>query len=238
MLVWNDADNLYVRYIVDDPWCLTETHLHVATSLALIPQKNNNPVPGQFEFMHPLSCVQQDQFVIPLASFDGTELFIAAHAVEAREIMFGIFQYKTAWGAGSRFSNKNWATYFIYIVQEIVIPGSIGDFVWNDSNGNGIQDAGEPGVPGVTVKLRDCASVVLATTITDANGLYQFSNLLPDDYLIEFVAPAGYVFTVASAPGSTPVNDSNADSNGKTLCTTLSSGENNNTLDAGLIQPA
>ena len=191
VLVWNDAENLYVRYIVDDPWCLTETHLHVATSLALIPQKNNNPVPGQFEFMHPLSCVQQDQFVIPLASFAGTELFIAAHAVVAREIMFGIFQYKTAWGAGSRFSKKNWATYFIYTVQEIVIPGSIGDFVWNDSNGNGIQDAGEPGVPGVTVKLRDCASVVLATTITDANGLYQFSNLLPDDYLIEFVAPAG-----------------------------------------------
>jgi hypothetical protein len=188
--------------------------------------------------MHPLSCVQQDQFVIPLASFDGTELFIAAHAVEAREIMFGIFQYKTAWGAGSRFSNKNWATYFIYIVQEIVIPGSIGDFVWNDSNGNGIQDAGEPGVPGVTVRLTDCSGVVLATTITDANGLYQFSNLLPDDYLIEFVAPAGYVFTVASAPGSTPVNDSNADSNGETACTTLSSGEINTTLDAGLIEPA
>ena len=32
-------------------------------------------------------------------------------------------------------------------------PVTIGDFVWNDTNGNGIQDAGEPGISGVTVTL-------------------------------------------------------------------------------------
>src|SRR5207249_438602 len=35
--------------------------------------------------------------------------------------------------------------------------GALGDFVWYDINGNGIQDSGEPGVPGVTVQLRNCA---------------------------------------------------------------------------------
>lgn len=35
------------------------------------------------------------------------------------------------------------------------VPASIGDFVWNDLNNNGIQDEGEPGIDGVTVKLMD-----------------------------------------------------------------------------------
>src|SRR5207249_4353496 len=32
-------------------------------------------------------------------------------------------------------------------------PVSIGDFVWNDLNGNGVQDAGEAGINGVTLTL-------------------------------------------------------------------------------------
>ena len=42
--------------------------------------------------------------------------------------------------------------------------GSIGDFVWNDLNGNGIQDSGEPGIQGVTLSL------------TGTNGLGQTVN--------------------------------------------------------------
>ncbi|MDL0403782.1 SdrD B-like domain-containing protein, partial [Corynebacterium lehmanniae] len=32
-------------------------------------------------------------------------------------------------------------------------PASVGDFVWEDSNGNGLQDEGEPPVAGVTVTV-------------------------------------------------------------------------------------
>ena len=32
-------------------------------------------------------------------------------------------------------------------------PVTIGDFVWNDTNGNGVQDGGEPGINGVTLTL-------------------------------------------------------------------------------------
>jgi hypothetical protein len=49
--VWNDDQNLYVKYVVDaTDWCLTETHLAVAYSLDDIPQKNGNPIPGQFPY--------------------------------------------------------------------------------------------------------------------------------------------------------------------------------------------
>ena len=33
----------------------------------------------------------------------------------------------------------------------IYTPVSVGDFVWDDLNGDGLQGVGEPGVPGVTV---------------------------------------------------------------------------------------
>jgi hypothetical protein len=63
-------------------------------------------------------------------------------------------------------------------------PASIGDYVWKDignanaiGEANGIQDAGEPGVPNITVTLYNSAGNVLATTFTDNNGKYLFSNV-------------------------------------------------------------
>ena len=35
--------------------------------------------------------------------------------------------------------------------------GSVGDFVWNDMDGDGIQDAAEPGIPDITVRLTNSA---------------------------------------------------------------------------------
>ena len=32
-------------------------------------------------------------------------------------------------------------------IQNAITTGSIGDFVWADTNGNGLQDVGENGVP-------------------------------------------------------------------------------------------
>ena len=60
-------------------------------------------------------------------------------------------------------------------------PIEVGNLVWNDKNSNGIQDAGEPVIPGVTVSLLDNANNVLATAITDSNGNYIFSNRVQDE---------------------------------------------------------
>src|SRR5207244_3630226 len=66
----------------------------------------------------------------------------------------------------------------------------IGNYVWEDTNGNGLQVAGELGVSSVTVNLLDgsgnpidgdpvIGGVQPLTTSTDASGLYLFSNLDP-----------------------------------------------------------
>ena len=60
---------------------------------------------------------------------------------------------------------------------------SIGNQVWLDSDNNGIRDAGEAAIGGVTVELWAGGSM-LASTTTDANGLYLFSGLAADGYTV------------------------------------------------------
>lgn len=88
--------------------------------------------------------------------------------------------------------------------------GSIGNFVWEDSNGNGRQDGGESGVPGITVELLDDANAVLATDITDANGLYAFEDLVPESYKVRFVKPdtLGYTQINACPVSAAQITDS------------------------------
>ncbi|HIH97277.1 MAG TPA: hypothetical protein HA348_07395 [Thermoplasmata archaeon] len=84
--VWNDTDNLYVKYVVNDPWRLTETHLHIFFDDMYyidIPQKNGNPIPGKFDYKGEHDCVTEYTYTIPLNLVPEDELFIAAHAVVA-----------------------------------------------------------------------------------------------------------------------------------------------------------
>ncbi|MDD2669535.1 SdrD B-like domain-containing protein, partial [Zoogloea sp.] len=114
---------------------------------------------------------------------------------------------------------------------------SIGDKVWVDSNNNGIQDTGEAGYSGATVKLLNAAGTVVATTTTDVNGNYKFSNVVPGDYSVQVLAPSGYVFS-AKDQGTNDAIDSDVDvTTGKTIATTLVAGENDLTWDAGIYCP-
>ncbi|MFH1892460.1 MAG: SdrD B-like domain-containing protein [Candidatus Zixiibacteriota bacterium] len=111
---------------------------------------------------------------------------------------------------------------------------SIGDYVWHDVNMNGIQDPGEPGIPGVTVHLFDCDNNHLAVMITDADGFYLFGGLWPGDFYVKFDRPAGYVFSPQDQ-GADDAVDSDADPmTGKTVCTNLDAYEEDLTWDAGL----
>lgn len=114
---------------------------------------------------------------------------------------------------------------------------AIGDRVWMDSNGNGLQDPGEANARGVTVRLLDAGGTVIATTATDANGAYSFANLLPGTYSVTFVPPAGTVLTTRDAGNDTLDSDAHA-STGRTSQITLTSGQVNNTRDAGLLLAA
>ncbi|MBV7339826.1 carboxypeptidase regulatory-like domain-containing protein, partial [Chloroflexi bacterium TSY] len=115
---------------------------------------------------------------------------------------------------------------------------SIGSNVWNDANGNGIQDPSEEPIGGVTVQLFDSNGNLVDTTTTNDNGVYDFSGLVPGDYYVQFVTPDGFVPTRANQ-GEDDALDSDVDP--QTLrsgVTTLDAGENDPTWDAGFTVPA
>lgn len=115
---------------------------------------------------------------------------------------------------------------------------SLGDFVWDDINKDGIQDQGEPGIGGVEVILSDCSGNFVASTNTLPDGSYGFGGLNPGDYKITVTMsslPAGYVFTQQYSG----IDDNDSDVNptsGMSACVTLMPGENNPDIDAGAYQ--
>jgi hypothetical protein len=110
---------------------------------------------------------------------------------------------------------------------------SIGDFVWYDNNRNGIQEAGELGIPNATVTLTYPDGSTLNTT-TNASGAYNFPDLGPGSYNVVFTTPAGYVATVSNstAAGATDNNDSDPIA-GAVNGVVLTAGQANTTVDAG-----
>jgi uncharacterized repeat protein (TIGR01451 family) len=116
--------------------------------------------------------------------------------------------------------------------------GSIGDFVWLDSNANGVQDGSELGYGGLQVDLYDERNTTwLATTTTANDGSYQFSGLKAAKYVVRFSKPADYLFS-DKTPGGNELLDSDADSSGKTAAITVNSGQAVTNVDAGIYKLA
>ncbi|GAB4050023.1 SdrD B-like domain-containing protein [Spirosoma litoris] len=108
----------------------------------------------------------------------------------------------------------------------------LGDFVFEDANHNGQQDAGEPGIQNVTVTLLSSGTVV-ATTTTNASGFYSFKGLTPSvPYSVSFTAPVGYSATLQNIGNDTTDSDGNP-TTGLTGVYSLTAGEFNPTVDMG-----
>lgn len=116
-----------------------------------------------------------------------------------------------------------------------VADASVGDRVFADLNGNGIQDAGELGVPDVAVSLLDEFGGVVDSTATDAQGNYSFAGLAAGTYRVLFTAPAGTTFSVQDSGGDDSI-DSDADPlTGLTDTFTLAASEARTDIDAGVV---
>jgi hypothetical protein len=72
---------------------------------------------------------------------------------------------------------------------------------FNDINGNGVRDADEPGLAGVTIRLTDASNVVRTTT-TDTSGAFSFANVAAGAYVVSEVVPNGFMQTAPAAPGT------------------------------------
>lgn len=122
-------------------------------------------------------------------------------------------------------------------LKPVVALGKIGDYVFLDKNGNGVQDSNEGGISCVTVQLLSSTGAVLQTTVTDANGKYAFNDLAAGVYSVKFLTPAGYTLTSANQ-GTDDSKDSDAGANGVTAQVTLAQGQTDLTVDAGMFKKA
>ncbi|WP_142351336.1 SdrD B-like domain-containing protein, partial [Staphylococcus sp. HMSC072B07] len=116
-------------------------------------------------------------------------------------------------------------------VEPTPVPATynLGDYVWEDSNKDGIQNSNEVGIEGVTVTLTKPDGSVVTTT-TDANGKYEFTDLPNGEYTITFEAPEGYEPTLVN------VGNTALDSDGTTTTVTINNADNY-TIDSGFFKP-
>ena len=102
------------------------------------------------------------------------------------------------------------------------LPGgsTIGDEIYLDLDADGLRDANEPGIAGVTVVLRNSGGNVIASTITDGNGNYSFPGLPDGTYSVTVTDTAGIL---ADTPTNTGDPDGGFD---RTSTVTLAGGDN------------
>ncbi|ARK11721.1 SdrD B-like domain-containing protein [Fibrella sp. ES10-3-2-2] len=119
---------------------------------------------------------------------------------------------------------------------QLLTTAALGDFVFEDVNKDGVQDSNDLPIAGATVTLLQNGSPV-ATTTTDASGLYSFTGLTPGTpYSVSFTTPAGFSTTTGANVGGDDGLDSDP-VNGVTVSLTLGAGEVNASLDAGFVRP-
>ncbi len=141
-------------------------------------------------------------------------------------------------------------------------PASVGNFAWLDSDSDGIQDSGEPGLDGITVNLldangdqlyRDPATGLISTdagfgwpamsvvtgddpsTPGVETGWYGFDELPPGTYRLEFVPTAAHGPTIENAGGDDAADSDVDPLTGLSHLVVLDPGENDSTIDAGFI---
>ena len=80
-------------------------------------------------------------------------------------------------------------------------PSSVGDFVWEDLNSDGLQDEAEPGIIGAILNLINVNDEIIQSTTSDSTGFYQFDNITPGTYLIEIQTDVQYYPTEFNVGG-------------------------------------
>ena len=124
----------------------------------------------------------------------------------------------------------------------LVPSADIGNFVWIDSDGDGLQDPSEVGLENVTVILYDGGGMPIDTVYTDSNGEYLFEDVPAGTYTIGFdpsTSPnsADFLFTGQDQGGDGIDSDANASGLTDPFVFDPSMGDDL-TIDAGVVPVA
>lgn len=116
-------------------------------------------------------------------------------------------------------------------------PGSIGDFVWNDINSNGVQDIGESGIGGIEISLLNKDNQIISTTASNSSGSYAFVDIQNGEYYIKVDLPNQYSYTTPKV-GNIDIDSDITGSRGigTSNLFTVDFAENVTNIDVGLVE--
>jgi len=132
-------------------------------------------------------------------------------------------------------------------------PAGLGNRVWEDKDADGVQEAGEGGISGVTVNLLTTGpdgqcdtgdETLAATTTTTGDGMYEFLGLDPVRHCVEFDINSVDICTLGTAKFTAQnqgADDTDSDVNATTSQTgniDLAPNAFDPTNDAGVYCPA
>lgn len=125
----------------------------------------------------------------------------------------------------------------------LIDEARIGNFAFRDNGRDGVQSIGDLGLANVLVTLYKPGpdgqigggdDIFIGDTVTNANGMYEFTSLEPGQYYLSFSEPQDFDFADQNV-GTDDDIDSDVDANGNTSVFTLSTAENNQSIDAGYV---
>jgi hypothetical protein len=155
---------------------------------------------------------------------------------------------------------SDWSTRWGRFVPELFDLPAVGNFVWDDRNGNGLQDVGEPGLAGVIFRLvEEGTGNIVHQAVSDANGMWYLQGPPSGGATVGAVyrvvadigSPVGptgrnlfdgYTY---SLPGRDPAGRSDSDFTmvsadplkAQTVPITFTAGMFDETIDLGLFKP-
>jgi hypothetical protein len=136
VFVWNDLTNYFIEINMDDAWCMTESHVAIASTVLGIPQNSQgNPTPGLFPYGGTYSpCADGDTFTIPIGTLGPTP-YIAVHVKAWEEVVSTVTITSNA-GDQIRYADT-YAGLGSAVAVDAVVPTFAGTGTW-------------PAVPGAT----------------------------------------------------------------------------------------
>ncbi len=228
VLVKNTLDSVCVKFILDDPaaidggWLITEAHVAIGETLADIPQKNGNPIPGKFPVNEAFApgLIETEWFCLPFDFAIGDNLIIAAHAAiehtEAGHVetydfcMLSGSETDLADGSDADVSTVDpWGSLDLNVSTGFVDP-AIASYMWDsdvatseyaDNGGlvDFVQHFNVIGTP-TSATLKIAADNAFAYTLNEGTEIYE--NLTEDWRDLALLGDFGYPYMVID-PSST-----------------------------------
>lgn len=185
-LAWNDLNRDGVRDANEPAFTNVRVDLHDATTNAVLDTRYTD-ANGEYQF----TVDQTGQYY---TTFTATTGYAFSTQNVSSNTMDTVDSDVNSSGRSHTVTSASSAQDWVIDAGLSLVQGTatVGGRVWEDLNGDGVQDVADPGRVGVTVALKDLSGNVVQSTTTGTDGSYSFASVSPGNFSVAVTPPAGY----------------------------------------------